>query len=127
MQTLTIIFIIFLLSSCAVVPKFSEEKSHSNCDLIIKEMELDVAGDPGQCFKGVSDIRGIPFCLGIASIIMGTTAVIAGSVVLTNNTLHWLEKQGKCNDSLLNMSVLKHNKPLLEKNGKLITPPFINN
>jgi hypothetical protein len=75
-------------------------------------MELDIASANKPC----SDIA----CIGIGGVMLATTGIISGSIVLAGNTIHWLEKQGKCDDGLVTTYVEDHNKPLLENNGKLI-------
>ena len=38
---------------------------------------------------------------GVAAISAGS-AIVSGSIVLTGNTIHWLEYQGTCSDGYLN-------------------------
>ena len=46
--------------------------------------------------------------------------VIAGSVVVSGNTIHWLEKQGSCEDSFLNNSVSKLYSSTVELGGIVV-------
>jgi len=119
MKHITFISILFFLSSCAMVPKFSENQTIPSCDLVTKKMELDlIVIDDDMCSGEEADVTIA--CLVTAGFIMGATTIISGSIVLAGNTVHWLEKQGTCDDKLLKTHVLKHNKPLLENNGKAI-------
>lgn len=59
-------------------------------------------------------------CMLFPGLIAASTALISGSIVLAGNTIHWLEKQGKCDNSFVQSYLNKHNKPLLENNGKIV-------
>ena len=59
-------------------------------------------------------------CIILAGVITGGSAIVSGSIVLVGNSLHWLEKQGKCEDSFLNTKIFNHNNPLLKKDGVLV-------
>jgi hypothetical protein len=41
-------------------------------------------------------------CLAVLAVISAGSALVSGSIVLTGNTLHWLEYQGTCSDGYLN-------------------------
>ena len=118
MKIIAIIAIAFLLSSCAVVPKLAQDTDDSRCDLLTRKMELDMVGGNANCSS--NDARGTLVCLGIAGVVVATTAIISGSIVLAGNTVHWLEKQGQCDDSFVNTYLVKRNQPLLENDGELI-------
>ena len=46
--------------------------------------------------------------------------VIAGSVVISGNTIHWLEKQGSCEESFLNNSLNKLYSSTVELGGIVV-------
>lgn len=56
----------------------------------------------------------------IGSITGAITGLVSGSVVLVGNTIHWLEKQGKCNNSDVKLAYKKLIAPLIDQGGKLI-------
>lgn len=56
----------------------------------------------------------------LGSVVFGVTTVVSGSMVVMGNTIHYMEAQGRCDDSFLNTQVLDHIKPLLEQGGTLI-------
>ena len=55
----------------------------------------------------------------VAGVSIGWT-VIAGSVVVSGNTIHWLEKQGSCEDSFLNNSLNKLYSSTVELGGIVV-------
>jgi hypothetical protein len=92
-------------------------QDRSDCDLYFKKLTLDMTDSQIQC-HGSS--KSAAACIVLAGVIAGGTAVVSGSIVLMGNTLHWLEKQGKCEDGFLSDKVLDHNKPLLDDDGVLL-------
>lgn len=63
-------------------------------DLDYKEMS------PAACNGGGAEAAAVCFAaLGI--VIPAGSLVVSGSIVLTGNTLHWLEYHGTCDDGLL--------------------------
>jgi len=121
MKPITFFVILYFLSSCAVVPKFTADADNSRCNLATKKMSLEVVGAKGgNCASGGGKGAAV-VCLTTAGI-FAITGIISGSIVIAGNTVHWIEKQGKCEDSFLNTYVMKHNKPLLDNDGKLVKP-----
>ncbi|WP_283788151.1 hypothetical protein QNI23_002830 [Bermanella sp. WJH001] len=57
----------------------------------------------------------------LAGLSASVTIVVSGSVVIVGNTVHFLEKQGSCDDSFLNQQVLSYITPLLSEGGEQIT------
>ena len=84
-------------------------------------MSLEVVGAKGgNCASGGGKGAAV-VCLTAAGI-FAITGIISSSIVIAGNTVHWIEKQGKCDDSLLNTYIIKHNKPLLDNNGEQVKP-----
>lgn len=84
------------LSACVVVP-VEDEVAASSCDTYTKSMTL----------KTVTANRGglhcsDEACLAVILAVSAGSLIVSGSIVLTNNTVHWLEYQGSCDDSFLN-------------------------
>lgn len=98
-----------------LITKEVRSADYKRCDLIPREYSLKI-GDVG--FKAPSahpkDILGM---LVISGIVLSATTVVSGSFVLLGNTVHFLEKQGSCDDSFLNHQVLIYVAPLLESGG----------
>ncbi len=98
-----------MLSACVYAPVIDEAQNpDSNCQTFTKHMSMQdvlaksppnehplrvAAGCGGECAVAV---------LAAAIVVSGGSAIISGSIVLTNNTVHWLEYQGVCSDSYLN-------------------------
>jgi len=117
MKVLMAVLLISLVSGCAFYPKAQQVEANSECDLYFKKLTMDVTSSRIECHGGGNSAGT---CIILAGVVAGGTAVVSGSIVLVGNTLHWLEKQGKCDDSFLNTRVLNHNKPLLEDEGMLV-------
>ena len=87
-----------------------------NCELITKRWTLEFhgIGSNNECYGCDDFVRGVIECGGeveecvaiLGAVSIGWT-VIAGSVVVVGNTVHWLEKQGSCEDSLMKSSINK--------------------
>lgn len=71
------------------VPRTVNEH-HNNCHLVTKKFTLE------EHQIGHLHCRN-EGCL-IALIPSAVTLIVSGSVVLIGNTIHWLEKQGKCHN-----------------------------
>ncbi|OIR11352.1 hypothetical protein GALL_68450 [mine drainage metagenome] len=87
----------FPLAACVVVPAVDQEEAlSSSCETYTKSMTLRAVDFNPNCSSNNGD------CLAAALAISAGSAIISGSIVLTNNTVHWLEYQGSCSDSYLN-------------------------
>ena len=117
-----------IFGSCLVLPK-TETGSIKNCELETKSWTLEVheIGLNNECYGCGDFVRGILVCGGkseeciafVAGVSIGWT-VIAGSVVVSGNTIHWLEKQGSCEDSLVKSSINKLYSSTLDLGGIVI-------
>ena len=95
-----------IFGSCLVLPK-AETASVKNCELETKSWTLEIheIGFNNECYGCGDFVRGIIECGGkseecitfVAGVSIGWT-VIAGSVVVSGNTIHWLENKS-CEDS----------------------------
>ena len=89
---LTWFVVIFFVSGCFYVPKI-EENNNENCDLITKKMTIENRGEFPQ---GCNDE-----CLLIALGVTSTSYIVSGTITVVGNTIHWIEKQGRCEDSFI--------------------------
>ena len=89
---LTLFLVIFFVSGCFYVPKIEENKNE-NCDLITKKMTIENRGEFPQ---GCNDE-----CLLIALGVTSTSYIVSGTITVVGNTIHWIEKQGRCEDSFI--------------------------
>ena len=125
-----------IFGSCLVLPK-TETASVKNCELETKSWTLEVheIGLNNECYGCGDFVRGILECGGqieecvaiVATVSLGWT-VIAGSVVVVGNTVHWLEKQGSCEDSLVKSSINKLYSSTIDLGGLVInsSSDFVN-
>ena len=89
---LTWFLVIFFVSGCFYVPKIEENKNE-NCDLITKKMSIETRGEFPQ---GCNDE-----CLLIALGVTSTSYIVSWYIAVVGNTVHWIEKQGRCEDSFM--------------------------
>jgi hypothetical protein len=99
-KSLSTISLALALSGCIVVP--AENKvAMPSCKTYTKSMKLD-AVDLTPRYAGGGAGCGDKNCLAATLAILAGSAIVSGSIVLANNTAHWLEYQGTCSDSYLN-------------------------
>jgi len=109
---------IFLLNACVTIaPVEKVDNDNLRCQLSTKKLSLKAISHRVGFSCGGSECL---VALGVSALYTASTAVISGSIVLIGNTVHWLEKQGSCDDGLLNISVKNHNQPLLQQQGEVI-------
>ena len=89
---LTWVLVIFFVSGCFYVPKIEENKNE-NCELITKKMTIENRGEFPQ---GCNDE-----CLLVALGVATTSYIVSGTITVVGNTIHWIEKQGRCEDSFM--------------------------
>lgn len=119
MIKITITCLIFaLLQACVAYPKTTPDRDNKRCDLVTKKLRLATEKDAYKVAAKIDPISAVVS----AGLLYGVTVVVSGSVVLVGNTVHFLEKQGQCDDSFLNTQLLDHIKPLLEQGGTVIEP-----
>ncbi len=89
-KLLSLLLITLWLQGCGYFYPKQIEFYDEDCQIIVKKYVLESVGIGGV---GVScQNEG---CL-IAMIPAATTAIISGSIVVVGNTIHWMEKQGRC-------------------------------
>jgi len=89
----------FTLSGCVVPVVDKDAAISSSCKTTSKSMSLQIA-DGNTFMRGCHD----QVCLTAALTVFAGSAIISGSIVLTANTVHWLEYQGTCSDGYLNVA-----------------------
>jgi hypothetical protein len=111
-------FIVLALPACVYVPVSNNDAESSTCKTYTHSMSLDVIGpashgnsldlpkysgpsvSPSDCRN--SDCAAAYVALAVAATVAAGSAIISGSIVVSDNTVHWLEYQGRCNDGYLN-------------------------
>ena len=108
-----------LLQGCVAYPKETFRKDYERRDLVSREYHLTMnRGGLKMLMQGTLDPLQ---ALVLAGLSASVTIVVSGSVVIVGNTVHFLEKQGSCDDSFLNQQVLSYITPLLSEGGEQIT------
>ena len=96
-----------LLSGCIFYPKTRHRQEDVACNLSTKSMYLSSNDDlleavPTNCSGDQCEL-----ILGTVAAISLGSAVISGSIVVIGNAIYWIEKQGKCDDSLFKVAMGK--------------------
>ena len=106
------ILISFTIGSCLVLPK-TENVSNENCKLVTKSWTLEghELGKRSNCdvwcgdfIKGVVKCSKGEDCIKMIAVVSVGWTVVAASVVGLGNTVHWIEKQGRCEESTVRNS-----------------------
>jgi hypothetical protein len=86
------IVVVLATSGCLVLPKVDMNQPVP-CPLVTREVTLDTVqlGHIGHCYGDAC-----LFQLTAGTVIFAVSAVVSGSVALVGNTLHWIERTGKC-------------------------------
>ena len=93
------------LSACVYVPVIDEQDAASaSCKTYTKSMALETIEMHGNVVElSCSNNRDCAAgALAAVVVVTAGSAIISGSIVLTGNTIHWLEYQGTCSDGYLN-------------------------
>jgi len=103
----------FAIGSCLVLPK-TENGSNEKCKLVTKSWTLEVheLGKQNSCdakcgdfVKGVVECSKGEDCIKMIAVVSVGWTVVAASVVGVGNTVHWIEKQGRCEEKTLRNSI----------------------
>ena len=92
-----VLILTFNLAACLFVPETTANKNN-DCQLVTKKWSLE--------FKK-ADISGRvegEILVAIGAVAVGSL-VVSGSVVVVGNSIHWLEQQGFCDDSITQKTV----------------------
>ncbi|MCK5603963.1 hypothetical protein KAR91_18900 [Candidatus Pacearchaeota archaeon] len=107
-----LIFIIFTLQSCVVLPKTVEDES--NCELYTKQITLEMKAIPDFTYiSGCHD----EICLLLLFAPVTVSAVVSGSIMLAGNTIHWIEKEGRCDEDFIAENVAKTSEEIADSGG----------
>ena len=111
-----IIILFFMTSSCVYVPKTVPDVADQKCQLTTRSLTLDVynlapeytatANDMNQLFQeGLTEAESLLIVLLAPIAVTTTSLIVSGSIIVAGNTVHWIEKQGKCDDSATNKAI----------------------
>ena len=128
---LSLVLITFLIQSCIVIPKTVPDEEDQECLLVTKSMTIDYYTSPNLIDEAVdemaqaitSDCRE-PECLilfaPLITISVGSF-IVSGSIVVVGNTIHWIEEQGRCDDSVTRKALTEVISSAKKLGGTVIT------
>ena len=106
-KTLVASSLLALSAGCLVLPK--TEAPAEDCELLTRSWTLEAVGVQMDAQVTVNEMQRLaaadcdkPECLIIvapALAVSAGSAIVSGSVMVVGNSLHWLERQGRCDDS----------------------------
>ncbi len=101
------------LSSCLVLPQ--TEPKAQDCELATRSWTLTVVNADVDAQVTLNEMQRLsasdcdrPECLILvapALAVSAGSAIVSGSVMVVGNSLHWLERQGRCDDSTTRQAV----------------------
>ena len=114
MRVVSLLLIMFLMQSCIVLPK-TVPRDDQECLLLTKSMTIDYYTSPDMIDEAVDEMVHAlasdchePECLLLFAPLVAISAgslVVSGSIVVAGNTIHWIEKQGRCDDSITQQAI----------------------
>ena len=98
LKKISIFIFVLSLLSCAIPVVDPEDKPE--CKVYTKALTLKLMG-----YEGVQPIHCHDSACGAALLgiaVVGVTSyIISGSIVLINNSIHWIEQEGTCEDGIV--------------------------
>jgi len=118
------LYFVFLLliglQGCVAYPEVAWNRAdYKRCDLITRELEFKVTDHKYNGKVQFRSLEELVSFLVATGVVFSTSAVITGSIVIAGNTIHFLEKQGRCDDSFLHETINAFIKPFIDKGGEL--------
>ncbi len=106
-------------------PKALDPDPMSSCHLVTRQYSLVFSDEDGEqvindTIQGCQDPRCVlvtPLVLGVA--MPAGSFVVSGSIVVVGNTVHWIEEQGRCDESVTHRAV-RHFRSGLKKIGGVV-------
>jgi len=107
---LSLVLITLLIQSCIVIPKTVPDEEDQECLLVTKSMTIDYYTSPDMIDEAVDEMANAiksdchePECLLLLAPLITISVgsfIVSGSIVVVGNTIHWIEEQGRCDDSV---------------------------
>jgi hypothetical protein len=113
--------VVFLagIQGCTFLPEVQDKNpEYERCNLVTKKMDLVMLGKLFNGCEGGGE-GAAAYCLASA-LYSSTTAVVSGSFVLVGNTIHWLEKQGKCEERIVNIALKARDQDFTENEATIL-------
>lgn len=97
---LFLLLIVFVVNACVVYPK-TVNNQNPDCDLVTKEITLDMAAANINGLSGTHTPESALVVLAGATVVVTVSAIVSGSIYIAGNTIHWIEKMGTCEEGLV--------------------------
>ena len=100
--------------SCLILPKTENSSDKKRCKLVTKSWDFEVHkfGNHSNCETDCSEfVRSVincgksEDCIQLITVVTVGWNVVSASVVGAGNTIHWIEKQGRCKESTVRNSL----------------------
>jgi hypothetical protein len=101
------------LTGCTFLPE-SQPNPQQKCNLFFPELKLKLNTQAYQPMTSpcVGGGDAVLVCLALMGVVIPAgSLVVSGSIVLSSNTLRWLEYQGHCDDGVIQKALQKIKTP----------------
>ncbi len=101
-----------VIVSCLVLPK-TDNSSEKRCKLVTKSWTFEVHEfrnqsncdtDCSEFVRSIIECGKSEDCIKLIAVVTVGWTVVTASVVGVGNTVHWIEKQGRCKESIVRNS-----------------------
>ena len=95
--------VLLLLTGCVFLPKVDEEKV-PKCQLYTRELTvgaLEFEPDFGNVQSGSDFVAVLTGYAAIGAV----SGIVSGSIVVTGNTIHWIEREGTCKEGVIKEAI----------------------
>ena len=87
------------LNGCAYYPTAAKHQKE-DCQLFTKQLELEESQTKGNVQVQCSG-KGCEAVLLASVVVPAGSFIVSGSVVLVGNAIHWMEREGTCEDGFV--------------------------
>ncbi len=97
-----------VLPGCVILPRANAPTAHDHCTLATHSYTLTTAPLAIESARITFDSEhecGAACTLGMITAVPAASLIVSGSIVAAGNTVHWIEVQGRCPDSLTQQAV----------------------
>jgi hypothetical protein len=99
----TIAIVCLALQSCTIFYPVTKNKADT-CELWSRELKLE-SDTIGPNEIGCNDEACLATYLAAVVVVPVSSFIVSGSIVLAGNSIHWLERQGKCDVSYIKQKI----------------------
>ena len=101
------LLLVLSLTGCAMFyPEVADNyQAPVDCELSTKALDLKTHTAEGEVRISSCNHSQCMVQLAVYSVVPVGSFIVSGSIVLVGNTAHWLEKQGRCEDSAVQSSL----------------------